>query len=183
MRLPSTVDAVITGARKVGPHGLVLRGIVAGAAAGCWAVAGALGRVSLPATVVLVLVVLAAVSRPDSGAPLVLIVALTATWVIEVRPMSIAWSLALGLAVLVVHAASARAAALGDGGVLDARVARRWLAQTAAVAVVTTALWAVVVILGDASVSGGIAVSAAAIAAVALLAFFVVRSSADGPPV
>jgi hypothetical protein len=176
------VDAAIEGARKVGPHGLVVRGLVAVAAAGCWAVAGVLGGVSFPATVVLVIVVIVAVSRPDSGAPLVLIVAVTATWLIEVRPMSTAWSLVLGLAVLVIHAASARAAALGDGAVLDARVARRWLAQTAVVGVVTTALWSVVVVLGHASVSGGIAASAAAIAAVGLFAFFAVRFADENPP-
>jgi hypothetical protein len=177
MRLPSTVDSAIEDARKVGPHGLVIRGLVALAAAGCWAVAGAVGQVSWPATIVLVVVVIVAVSSPDSGAPLVLIVAVTATWLIEVRPMSTAWSLVLGLAVLVIHAASARAAALGDGAVLDARVARRWLARTAVVGVVTTALWALVVVLEHASVSGGLAASAAAIAAVALFAFFVVRSA------
>lgn len=178
MRPPGAVDAIADSARRIGRDGLIVRSLVVLATAGCWATATAVGRLSWPATVVLVIVAFAAVSAPDSGAPLLLIAVLTVSWMLEVRPLSLGWSLVLAVAVLVIHAASARAAALGDGGALDGRVARRWLAQTAAVAAVTTGLWAGLLLLDDAALGGAQAVSAAAIAAVA--AFAVLGASAAG---
>jgi hypothetical protein len=138
------------------------------ATAACWAVASELGGGLSPLpTLVVAVVALAAATGPDSGAPFALIVVLVAAWMFEVRQVSIGWSIVLALAVLVIHVASARAAALGKGAALDPRVVRRWLWQTGAVALATSGLWAVIVLLDDAQVSGGVAVSAVAVAAVA----------------
>lgn len=176
MRLPAIVETPLAVAEDVGAHGLIVRGVMAVAAVGCWAVAGAVGEVNVLATVVLVVVGVAALARPDSGAPLAVIVTLIGIWVLEVRPVSVGWSLVLGLCVLVVHAASARAAALGKGASLGGSVARRWIAQTTVVAAATTVVWALVVLLSHATVSGRLAVSAAAFVAAAAFAVVVAWS-------
>jgi hypothetical protein len=168
MRLPETVGSAVDAAREVGRDGLVVRGLILPSTAACWAVACWLGDgFSWLPTLILAVVSLAAVTGPDSGAPIALIVVLTATWMFETRHASISWSLVLALAVLAIHVSAARAAALGKGASLDRRIGRRWVAQTAAVAVATCGLWALIVLLDDAQVSGGVAVSAVAIAAVA----------------
>jgi hypothetical protein len=181
MRHPGSLDAVLEFVWRVAPQGLVLRGVGVAAVADCWAVAGAVGDVVWPATILLALTTIAAVAQPDSSAPFAVIVMLTVTWMLEVRPLSDAthWSLALGLSVLVVHAASARAAALGDGGVIDARVARRWLLQTAMVGAATSATWGVVMLFEGASPGGGLVVSAVAIAAVAAFAVLIGHAAAE----
>jgi hypothetical protein len=172
MRLPGVVDGIVYNAGRVGAHGLAVRSLIGLAAVGCWATATAVGHLSWLVTVLLAIACAAAVSTPDSSAPLGLIVMVTATWMVEVQPMSPGWSIVLAMSVLVIHAASARAAALGDGAALDRRVARRWLGQTAVVAGVTVALWAGLLLLDDAAVSGGLALSAVAL--VSVIAFGVV---------
>ena len=176
MRLPAIIETPFAVAEDVGAHGLIVRGLMAVATVGCWAVAGAVGEVSVPATVVLAVVGIAALARPDSGAPLAVIVTLIGMWILEVRPVSVGWSLVLGLCVLVVHAAAARAAALGKGGALGASVARRWIVQTTVVAAATTVVWALVVLLSHATVGGRLAVSAVALVAVAAFAVVVAWS-------
>jgi hypothetical protein len=185
MRLPAIVETPFAVAEEIGLHGLIVRGLMAVAVVGCWAVAAAVGEVNVPATVVLVVVGIAAMARPDSGAPLAVIVTLIALWILEVRPVSVGWSLVLGLCVLVVHAAAARAAALGRGAALGASVARRWIVQTTVVAAATTVLWALVVLLSHTTVSGRLAVSAAAFVAVAAFAVavaWVVRGERAADP-
>jgi hypothetical protein len=176
------IDAIFDDARRVGRDGGIVRSLVALAAFGSWTVAGAVGHVNWPVTVVALIVGAAAVRSPDSIAPVILIVVMIATWMIEVRPASPGWSLVLALSVLFMHAASARAAALGEGAALDGRAARRWLAQTAVVGVATAGLWAAVLLLDDASVSGGAVLSAAAVAAVIGFAVVVARVAAAGRP-
>jgi hypothetical protein len=178
MRLPSSVDLVVEGAQRVGAYGLLVRGLIAVASAGCWAVAGSVGHVNALATVVLVLVVMAAAARPDSGAPLAVIVALVGMWIAEAGQAAVEWSVVLGIGVLVVHVSAARAAAMGDGARIGGAVARRWLVQSAVVAAATAVLWALVVMLDRAAVSGRLVVSAIALAVVA--AFAVVAGWVSG---
>jgi hypothetical protein len=170
MRVPSSVDSVLEAAGDVGTHGLGVRGLIAVATAGCWATAAGVGEVSTPATVVLVVVTIASIARPDSGAPLATIATLVGMWMLEVRPVAVGWSIVLGLGVLVVHVAAARASAMGNGARLRGDVARRWLVQTVVVAAVTTTVWAFVVLLSQASLRGGLAVTSIALVAVAAFA-------------
>src|SRR3954451_13167212 len=130
MRLPAIVDAPLEAAARVGWHGLAVRSVIGVAAVGCWAVAAAVGEANLPMTLLVALTGLVSVTRPDSGAPLALIAVLGLLWIVEVRPLSVGWSLVLAISVLLVHTAAARAAAMGDGAAIGADVARRWLAQT-----------------------------------------------------
>jgi hypothetical protein len=173
VRLPATFGEVADATTRIGRDGLIARALVAGSTAACWAVMGAVGGLSWIPSLIVAIVCVAAVAGPDSGAPFALIVVLIGAWMIQVRPMSLGWSIVLALSVLVIHAASARAAALGEGATLDGRVVRRWLAQTGVVALTTTALWGLMVLIDDAGVTGGVVVSAAAIAAVAAFAVLV----------
>jgi hypothetical protein len=174
MRLPETVGTALDAIRDVGRDGLIVRSLILLSTAGCWAVASGLGGgFSWLPTLVVAVAAFAAVTGPDSGAPFALIVVLIAGWMFELRQVSIGWSIVLALAVLAIHVASARAAALGKGAALDRRVARRWVLQTGAVALATSGLWAVIVLLDDAEVSGGVVVSALAVAALAGFALVV----------
>jgi hypothetical protein len=182
MRLPAIVDAPLEAAARVGWHGLAVRSVIGVAAVGCWAVAAAVGEANLPMTLLVALTGLVSVTRPDSGAPLALIAVLGLLWIVEVRPLSVGWSLALAISVLLVHTAAARAAAMGDGAAIGADVARRWLAQTTVVAGATVAVWAFVGLLDRATPAGGVALSAVAFAATAVFAVAVVsadRSDVD----
>jgi hypothetical protein len=173
MRLPATLGNIMDVATRIGRDGLIVRALVVASTAVCWAVMGVIGGLSWIPSLIVAIACVVAVAGPDSGAPFALIVALTGAWMIQVQPMSLGWSIVLALSVLVIHAAAARAAALGDRAALDGRVVRRWLAQTGVVVLTTTALWAVMVLIDDAGVSGGLVVSATAIAAVAAFAALV----------
>jgi hypothetical protein len=179
MRAPIAALDMADNARRLGRHALVVRALTAVAGVVCWITMTVVGRGDLLLSVLLLAAIVPAVMRPDTTAPLVLIMVMTAEWLFVVRPMSVGWSLVLAGCVLVVHVASARAAAMAEHAVLDPAVVRRWLAQTAVVVSVTTLVWCFAVLLHDRPGPGGVAVTAVALVAFASFAVGLRRWSAD----
>ncbi|HEY7043744.1 MAG TPA: hypothetical protein VH419_08760 [Nocardioidaceae bacterium] len=167
MRVPSSVADAVDAAHQLGRYVLLVRSVVGGAVVACWLVGSLIGGFDPVTTIVLLTAATAATLRPDSPAPLVLIVLMAGFWMVEVRPMSVGWSIVLACCVLLVHVSTSRAATLVEHSPYDRGVTRRWLAQTGVVAATTAVVWCVVLVLHDSPLPGGLLASAAAFVAVA----------------
>ncbi len=171
MRAPASIVEILERGERLGRFSLLTRGVIAAGAGTCWLSAGLLGGFNGVVSLALVLTTIAAVTTPDSAAPLALILTMSAGWVVQVQPLSPAWSLVLALCVLVVHVAAARAATIAAGAVLDPASAWIWLQHTAVVAVTTTILWIVVRLLAESPGPGVLVVTAAAFVTVVCFGF------------
>ena len=169
MRAPSWLEEFTDRLRMLGPFAVLIRMVAPTAALVSWVTAGAVGGFNGFLGVLLVLTAIAAAAFPDSTAPLILILVMTGSWFLEVDPFSLPWSIVLALCILVVHVASARAAALVPGTAYDRGTTMLWLRQTGLVAVATVGVWVVSVRLGESPGGSSVAVSAVAVVAIAAL--------------
>lgn len=178
MRAPESVSTAVERLDRLGPFALTTRALIAVAALVCWVGAGSLGGYIGFVTVLFAIAVFPAVLLPDSAAPLALILVMIGGWVAEVRPLSPLWSIVLAGCVLLVHVASARAAAIVPGVAFDRASAVLWLRQTGVVAAVTGVIWMLVVRLSDSPGGSSLIVTAIALVAVAALGIGLVVTSA-----
>lgn len=169
MRLPAAYVDVSEFLERIGTSGLVVRGTLVLSVAVSSLTASALGGYSTWLLVGLVLLGCVAAVVPDSSAPLVVIAAMCAQWVIVVRPVSVTWSVVPALCVLVVHVAAARAASLPDHAPYDAVLMQHWLGQTGVVGLVTFLIWTVVVTLDADPAPAGVGVTALAFVGAAVV--------------
>ncbi len=169
MRLPSTVASLLETVASWGRHGAVLRGLIVVAAVVSIVTTAAVGEVSVFGVGLVVAATLFTVSRPDSSAPLLLIVLLLTQWYAGVSPALPRWSIVPALAVLVIHAAAARASVVPRRAEVDAAATRRWLLHVGIVAWLTATLWALTVVFDGIAGSGTVAVSVIALGFVVAL--------------
>jgi hypothetical protein len=169
------VVEVVENLERFGAFAIVVRSLIGVAALVCWVVSGAVGGLDVAAGLLLAVVALAAMTAPDSAAPTVLIMTMAGSWMLDVNPFSVGWSLVLAACVLVVHVASARAATLARGTAFDPVAAFLWARQLAVVVAATVLVWLVVVRLQASPGTGALAVSAAALVLVAGLAVALTR--------
>lgn len=154
MRVPSSFVELMETAERIGSYGVAVRAVVLLDVVLSWAIGAAVGTSNLVMGLILLVIAVAALVRPDTAAPLALLVAMTITWMVQVRPVSVPWSLVLGLCVLGAHVGTARAAALAPRTPFDRSSGLVWARQTGVVALITVVLWGVVVLLDQASPRG-----------------------------
>ena len=166
MRPPVLVEDAVDLVRRLGPVALTFRAAVVGGVV-ILLVVGDLVSVEPKGMVTLTLVLLgfavAAAVRPDSAAPLLLIVVMVVCWPLLVGSRAVDWSVVPALCVLAVHVAAARAAALAEHAHVEAPVHRRWATQTGLVAAAGVVVWGLVVALEHADLPGALAVTAVAL--------------------
>lgn len=183
MRAPSTLVDLRETMERLGVFALVVRALIGVASLVSWVVGAAVGGASTFAGLFLLVVTLMAMSAPDSAAPLLLVVTMTATWVLQVGSASVPWALVLAGCLLVVHVTAARASALARGTVFEPASALLWLRQTGVVAALTVVLWLLVLRFGSSPGAGALAVTAVALVIVTGLAIALVRWTVESSDV
>ncbi len=164
MRVPALLVDVDESLARIGTHGLLVRSTLVLSVVVASVTSSALGGFHAWFLVGLVLLGGVAAASPDSAAPMAVMAAVCVQWV-NLRPMSVAWSLVPALCVLAVHVTAARAASLAEHAPFDRVLARRWLGQTAVVGVATVVVWMVVVLLDATTIPAGVVVTALAFVA------------------
>lgn len=101
----------------------------------------AAGVLPAPLLVVLLGLVVAAVSLPDSAVVMVLIGVIVWAWLILVDDYATVWAPVGAVALLSLHACAALSTSGPINATFDALTWRRWVTRTVAVAVVTAAVW------------------------------------------
>jgi hypothetical protein len=112
------------------------------------------------------------VVRPDSHVGLFLVLALALTWFASADAADLAWSLGAGLALLLVHTATAHAALAPESATVGWATTAHWIADLGAVAAVTIGLWVAAMGFADVQAPGRAALTLLAVLATALIAVF-----------
>jgi hypothetical protein len=170
MRVPSSIAATVEKAAELGPHPLQLCASIVVAATVTVVTTAAIDGTTVPWVLLALALTALTVARPDSVAPLLLIVVLLGQWYAGVSPGRPQWALVPALSVLVIHAAAARASVMPVRAEVDGAATRRWLQHVALVAALTATLWALTVLFDRGAHTGAVIVSATSVVLVVALA-------------
>lgn len=166
--------------RRVGATVWSLRAlVVASALAASLATDAAAGGASGPVATLVGLLAIVAAFAPDGHVGTVLVIAIGARWLATVDTVTTPWVVVVAIGLHANHGATALLALVPPSARVPRRLAVRWVARSAVVAVVTVVVWGVVLVAKTWDLAGSAPLTALAMAVVGGLAALAVAASGD----
>ncbi len=142
--------------------------VLAGAAASL-ATSAASGGINGAMAVVVTVLAMIAVARPDTHAGSVTVAVVILQWLTTVDDTTSALSIAVAVALFVFHTVTSMLAVTPISATIDATVIRRWAVRSVAVVAATCWAWLTVVAFAERDAPGNVALTGAALTTLAAL--------------